>query len=125
MFGWVIDSSMTPSKGTLSFSVSFLKKTGGQYDYVLNTLISSVNVNDSIVLDDPTVLDSLEHPIFERLVNSRYTPGTEMPLLDPVFRSSPVTVREDGHDVVKYKGLPSVMNFAIDQNGVEDEELYL
>ena len=50
VFGWVlgnfIDSEgnqhyMTPSKGVLTFSVSFLKRTGDSYDYVLNTQTAS------------------------------------------------------------------------------------
>jgi hypothetical protein len=62
MFGWVIGNFveiddqgiehqhfMTPSKGTINFSVSFLKRVGSDYKYVLNTLIASVNINDSIL----------------------------------------------------------------------------
>ena len=31
VFGWVIDNEMTPSKGTLSFSVGFVKKEDNRY----------------------------------------------------------------------------------------------
>jgi len=37
VFGWVITEDMTPSKGTLSFSISFIKRTDNSYKYALNT----------------------------------------------------------------------------------------
>lgn len=133
VFGWVIgnfvddegkEHFMTPSKGTLSFSISFLKRTGETYQYLLNTLISSVNINDSFVLEDPTKLDSLRHPVFERLSDSRYTADGVTPLVDPVYRTNPVEVQEDGHTVTEYKGLPVSKNFDI-EDGIEAEQLLL
>ena len=133
VFGWVIgnfvddegkEHFMTPSKGTLSFSISFLKRTGETYQYLLNTLISSVNINDSFVLEDPTKLDSLKHPIFERLSDSRYTIDGVTPLVDPVFRTNPEESQVDGRTVIEYKGLPATKNFDI-EDGIEAETLLL
>ena len=59
VFGWVIDNDMTPSKGTLSFSVAFVSKNADNtYSYALNTTIASVPINDSLYLADPSVLSS-------------------------------------------------------------------
>lgn len=118
VFGWVIDKEMTPSKGSLTFSVGFLKRTGNEYEYALNTTTATVAVNDALVLEDPSVLDSLSRPTFARLSNSRYTPEGLAPLADPVFRSGDVV---DG----VAKGLPAVANFAINSQGVEAAELEL
>lgn len=138
MFGWVIGNFveiddqgiehqhfMTPSKGTINFSVSFLKRVGSDYKYVLNTLIASVNINDSITLDDPTKLDDLSHPIFERLSDSEYTPEGVTPLEDPVFRTNPIESEIDGQRVTEYKGLPKVADFQLNNDGSEEESLIL
>ena len=126
VFGWVITEEMTPSKGTLTFSVSFLKRNGESYQYVLNTMPTSVNINDSLVLDDPQKLDDLRRPIFERLSDSRYTIDNVTPLVDPVYRTAPVSIRVDGQEVIEYKGLPVTANFVIDPDtGVESEKVLL
>jgi len=138
MFGWVIGNFveiddqgiehqhfMTPSKGTINFSVSFLKRVGSDYKYVLNTLIASVNINDSITLDDPTKLDDLSHPVFERLSDSEYTPDGVTPLKDPIFRTNPVESEVDGQRVTEYKGLPKVADFQLNNDGSEEESLIL
>lgn len=126
VFGWVITNDMTPSKGTLTFSVSFIKRNGDEYQYVLNTTTASVAINDSLVLDDPKKLDSLSRPVFERLSDSRYTEGNIVPLIDPVYRTNPVVSRVDGVEVIEYKGLPETANFEINANtGVEADEVIL
>lgn len=126
VFGWVITEEMTPSKGVLTFSVSFVKRTGESYEYVLNTIPTSVNINDSLILDDPQKLDDLRRPIFERLSDSRYTIDNVTPLVDPVYRTAPVTSRVDGQEVTEYKGLPATGNFIIDpETGVEQNDVIL
>ena len=133
VFGWVlgnfIDSEgnqhyMTPSKGVLTFSVSFLKRTGDSYDYVLNTQTASVAINDSIVLEDPSALDSLAAPIFNRLSDSRFTVDNVTPLVDPVYRSGEII---ENNVIVDYRGLPSSVDFEFktDDPNVEEEELVL
>lgn len=108
VFGWVITEDMTPAKGTLSFSVGFIKRIGDSYKYALNTQTTSVAINDSLSIDDPSVLDSLSRPVFERLSDSRFTPESVTPLADPQYKLD----------------LPAVANFGI-ENGVEDSELVL
>ena len=126
VFGWVITEEMTPSKGTLTFSISFVKRNGDSYQYVLNTIPTTVNINDSLVLEDPQKLDELKRPIFERLSDSRYTADNVTPLVDPVFRTAPITSIVDGKPVVEFKGLPAFANFNLDSNtGEEDDSILL
>lgn len=123
VFGWVITNEMTPSRGTLTFSVSFVKHIGDQYEYVLNTRTASVAIQDSLVLEDPSILDTLTRPVFNRLTNSRYTPNNVAPLVDPEFRSEPIL--DDRGNVIGYRGLPEFANFDIDENGIEAKSLVL
>lgn len=123
VFGWVIDNQMTLSKGTLSFSVAFVKKEGDRYVYALNTTIASVNVNDSLYLQDPSILESLKRPVFERLVNSRYTPDGIEPVKDPVWRTGKEDEDEEGNRVLR--GLESFMNFNLEADGTEQDQIIL
>ena len=129
VFGWVITNEMTPSKGTLSFSVGFIKGAKNsqneftEYSYVLNTQVASVTINDSLALEDVTVLNSLKRPVFERLANSRYTPENITPLSDPVFRSGETLEDELGN---AYKsGLPAIANFEMNNDGTEANTVLL
>lgn len=123
VFGWVIDNEMTLSKGTLSFSVAFVKKEGDRYQYALNTMIASVNVNDSLYLEDPTILASLKRPVFERLSDSRYTPDGIEAVKDPIWRTGEEDEDEEGNTVLR--GLESVMNFNLEADGTEQEKIVL
>lgn len=123
VFGWVITNEMTPSRGTLTFSVSFVKHIGDQYEYVLNTRPSQVQIYDSLILEDPSVLDNMKRPIFSRLMNSRYTPDNVKPLEDPEFHSEPI--KDSRGQIIGYKGLPEVINFDIDENGIESNRVVL
>ena len=125
VFGWVITNEMTPSKGTLSFSVSFIKRVGESYKYVLNTIASSVTINDSIILDDPQKLDTLRRPVFERLSDSRYTIDNVTPLEDPVYRTGKVQYRVGNETITEYHGLPVSENFELYDDGTESTELKL
>lgn len=123
VFGWVIDQNMTPSKGTLSFSIGFVKKEDSRYQYALNTTIASVNVNDSLFLEDPSILATLKRPVFERLTDSRYSESGIEPVDDPVWRSGAEDVDEFGNKI--RKGLYAIANFNLKDDGTEDEELAL
>ena len=118
VFGWVIEKDMTPAKGSISFSVAFVKASEGKYIYALNTLPASVNINDSLVLEDPSILASLKRPVFERLTDSRFSPDGVIPPADPTFRSG-----EKEED--KFLGLPKVANFTLNADGTEAEKLIL
>ena len=123
VFGWVIDNEMTPSKGTLSFSVSFLKKENNRYQYALNTTIATVNVNDSLYLEDPSILSSMKRPVFERLVDSRYTEDSAIPVGEPVWRTGEQDEDENGNTVLR--GLPAIANFELKDDGSEADTLLL
>ena len=116
VFGWVITKDMTPEKGTLSFSISFVDYDGDQYSYTLNTQTASVNVNDCLMLDDPSVLDNISRPTLSHLRNSAYTPGNLTPLANPYFVSGEVRANATTGENY-YTGLFSSANF----NFVSDE----
>ena len=112
VFGWVIDNEMTPSKGTLSFSVAFVSKgADNTYSYAFNTMIASVTVNDSLYLEDPSILSSLKRPTFDRLRNSQFTPDSVEPVEIPVWRSGQNVIWDEEEDVSGLSGLPLIANF--------------
>lgn len=113
VFGWVIEHDMTPSKGTLSFSIAFVsKKEDNTYSYAFNTLVSSVSVNDSLYLEDPSILSSLKRPVFERLRDSEYSPENVDPVKLPTWRTGQNVVWDiDGEEVAGLSGLPLIANF--------------
>ena len=132
VFGWVVGNyqdengewvRMTPSKGVLNFSVSFVIKEGDQYKYALNTMIASVNVNDSLYLENPSILSSLKRPVFDRLRDSRYTEDGIEPVEDPIWRSGQKEKDEFDQDV--FKGLYRVANFGLHNDGTEESQVIL
>lgn len=126
VFGWVIDKTMTPERGTLSFSVNFITYDGTEYAYALNTQTASVNINDSLTLEDPSILATLARPTFNRLRNSSYTPAGLEPLHNPVFVSGDMQV-DQSTGKSYYSGLPAVMNFEFndDDSAIEKDILNL
>lgn len=125
VFGWVIEEDMTPSKGTLSFSISFVSKnTDNTYSYAFNTTIASVNVNDSLYLEDPSILSSLKRPMMERLRNSEFTPDNVAPVGQLKWRSG-INVIWDAEEENDFglSGLPLIANF--DYNGDNEEDSIL
>lgn len=123
VFGWVIGNyvngkdeeghdiiaHMTPSRGTLTFSISFLKKESNEFSYMLNTQMASVNIYDSLTIEDPTKLDDLNKTLIKGLVNSSYTPESLDPLIAPIFLSGDKI--DDGKNIEIYSGLNSFANF--------------
>ena len=116
VFGWVVTKDMTPEKGTLSFSVSFVDYDGSEYSYALNTQVATVNINDSLVLEDPSILSTISRPTLSHLRNSAYTPGNLTPLANPYFVSGEVRSNSATGENY-YTGLFSSANF----NFVSDE----
>jgi hypothetical protein len=124
VFGWVIEKDMTPERGTLSFSIGFVKYAEDDtYYYALNTQTATVNINDALHLENPSILAGLSRPTFKRLANSRYTPENVTPLVDPEFISGDSRLAEDSDKTI-YLGLPRVANFDL-INGEEVDNLYL
>ena len=125
VFGWVIDNEMTPSKGTLSFSVSFVSKNADNtYSYALNTTVASVIINDSLCLKDPSILSSLKRPVFERLRNSEFTPDSVDPVKLPVWRTGQNVIWDEEEGVSGLSGLPLIANFDF-KNGDEVDTVLL
>ena len=123
VFGWVIEQDMTPSKGTLSFSISFVSKnTDNTYSYAFNTTVASVAVNDSLYLKDPSILSTLKRPVMDRLRNSQFTPDNVDEVKQLKWRTGVNVVWDDGEENdYGLSGLPLIANF--EQQGENGEEL--
>ena len=135
VFGWVIGNYtpeideegnesiayMTPGKGVLTFSVSFIKRSEDHQDfeYVLNTQAVSVNIQDSLVLDKPIKLDSINKPLFKKMMNSTYSIDGITPPMTPIFLSG--EENNDGDGISRWSGLNSSANFNISASGEENK----
>ena len=116
VFGFIITKDMTPSRGVINFSVNFFTTDSNGIDYSLNTIITSVNVNEGLVLKDPSVVKPVNQNFLGRLSNSAYTPGSESPIAQPVWETGEV----DEHG--EMQGLPASRNFAYVANSDEEED---
>lgn len=130
VFGWVIGNYvkekdeegnpviayMTPSRGTLTFSISFIKRVenSNKYDYVFNTQTASVNIYDSLVVDNSAKLDKINgSALFNRLSNSAYTPEGFNPLVAPMFLSGKEASSDTGVKI--FSGLNDFANFEFEE----------
>lgn len=84
-FGFIITKDMTPSKGTLTFSVTFYNNDSNDITYSLNTLTASVAINDTLALADPTTVKSDSANYLGRLTNSVYVDDNISPVADPTW----------------------------------------
>jgi hypothetical protein len=80
IFGWPINDIVTAKSGQLTFAVEFFKKEGEgdsqQIIYRFNTLPTTVNIKDGLIIaEDATVYD-LESDILRTLINSSFGEGT-------------------------------------------------
>lgn len=93
VFGWVVDRSMTPSKGTLKFSVSFTDSAvpGIAQGYQLSTLISTVTVNEGLVPQPNAELITVnDNDFFARITNSAISAeGIDSVLAAVVWKALP------------------------------------
>lgn len=135
VFGWVIGNYtpeideegnesiayMTPGKGVLTFSVSFIKRSEDHkdFEYVLNTQAVSVNIQDSLVLDKPIKLDSINRPLFKKMMNSTYSADGITPPMTPIFLSG--EENNDGDGISRWSGLNSFADFDISASGEENK----
>lgn len=118
IFGFIITNDMTPSRGVINFSVDFFTEVNNVIDYSLNTIITSVNVNEGLTLSDPSIVKPVNQNFIGRLGNSAYTPSTASPIAQPVWESGEV----DEHN--NMLGLPASESFAYIANS-DDEEAEL
>jgi len=111
-FGFLVTKDMTPSKGTLNFSVTFYSLTNNEIVYSLNTQAVSVAINDGFTLENPAEIKKPAASLLNRLKNSAYTPKGIEPIAAPVWRTGDI---EDG----KYLGLFNELNFPMNDDGKE------
>ena len=95
LFGFVITKDMTPSKGTLTFAISFYTEDAGNITYALNTLTASVNINDTITLINPNEVKSDSANFIGRLTNSVYVDDNISAVEIPSWKSGPVLAADD------------------------------
>lgn len=117
VFGFFIKKDMTPSKGTLSFSVTCYRENAGDIVYSFNTQTANVSVNEGLMLEDPSKVENVANKMLSRLSDSAYTPETIAPIQTPEWKLGAIDEEN------KVLGLPEKMNFNIDNNGIEEDNL--
>lgn len=81
IFGWPVAKDLTGKSGTLSFAVEFYIERDNVISYSLNTLISTINIKEGLVLINPTVIN-VNDDILNMLENSSFGEGeAEVPNL--------------------------------------------
>ena len=82
IFGWPVAKDLTGKSGTLSFAVEFYIERDNVISYSLNTLISTINIKEGLVLINPTVIN-VNDDILNMLQNSSFGEGeAEVPDLE-------------------------------------------
>ena len=114
------------SSGTLTFAISFYTVEGdNQYSYSFNTLPVSVSINEGLELKNPEAIDdSFNRNLIARLKASSYTPDGIIPLNAPVWLTGDYAVDPVSGENI-YLGLPKELNFHMNDDGTEDEDLVL
>lgn len=74
IFGWPVAKDLTGKSGTLSFAVEFYTERDNVISYSLNTLISTINIKEGLVLINPTVIN-VNDDILNMLQNSSFGEG--------------------------------------------------
>ena len=74
IFGWPVAKDLTGKSGTLSFAVEFYIERDNVISYSLNTLISTINIKEGLVLINPTVIN-VNDDILNMLSNSSFGEG--------------------------------------------------
>lgn len=102
IFGWPINDIVTDKSGALTFAVEFFKKDGIGDDakimYRFNTLPTSVNIKDGLVISEDATVYELDDDIIRTLVNSSFGEGTAA-VGDIVWLTG------DGHGLVAGEGI--------------------
>ena len=75
VFGWPVNKTITAKSGALSFAVEFCKKNDDdEITYAFNTLASTINIKDGLVVESAEVTN-LEEDILSILTNSQFGEG--------------------------------------------------
>ena len=109
MFGFIINKEMTPTKGTLTFSVTFYTEGAEGIDYSLNTLIASVAINDTLPLLEPEIIVDDTENYRTRFMNSVYPNNTISSISKPEWKSG----YYENHE---FSGLDKVAYFSTQQD---------
>lgn len=128
-FGFIITKDMTvgndvnvPIRGTLTFSVSIFDKSSGEIKYSFNTLPAQVNINDTLLFNEATIIEADQNEYIGRLSNSVYTDDTISPVNDPEwvtgYNVEETKISDDGRPitVTKKSGLDEKAYFSTDQD---------
>ena len=75
IFGWPINNIVTEKSGQLTFAVEFFKKEGDEIIYRFNTLPTTVNIKDGLVIDEEATVYELDNDIIRTLINSSFGDG--------------------------------------------------
>jgi hypothetical protein len=114
------------SSGTLTFSITFYSDDGDPaYAYSFNTIPVSVAINEGLELKNPEAIDdTFNRNLIARLKASSYTPDGIVPLDTPHWLTGDSIVDPvSGNNI--YLGLPKELNFHMNDDGTEDEDLVL
>lgn len=74
VFGWPVAKDLTGKSGTLNFAVEFYTERDNITSYSLNTLVSTINIKEGLVLINPTVIN-VNDDILNMLQNSSFGEG--------------------------------------------------
>lgn len=74
VFGWPVAKDLTGKSGSLSFAVEFYQEKNDEIVYSLNTLISTINIKEGLVLVEPEVVN-VNDDILNMLQNSSFGVG--------------------------------------------------
>jgi len=101
---------MTKGKGTLTFSVTFYTEDSNVINYSLNTLTASLNINDTLTLEKPEIVEDDIDNYLNRFTNSVYQDNTISPVSTPVWKSG----YKDSNG--NYSGLENLAYFTTDED---------
>ena len=125
VFGFIITKDMSSdaegnlTSGTLTFSITIYGD-----DYSFNTLPTSVSINEGLNLKDPSLVRDISRQVIARIKDSAYTPEGITPLLSPKWLTGDSFVDPVSGENM-FLGLPGEINFHMNDDGTEDEELVL
>lgn len=92
-FGWPLTSNITKKEGPVQFAVRFFTKTTDEdtdeakYHYLLNTLTSTIQVRNSLAIENPVIEEENVHGLFAEFVQNSVNPSYPTPA--PVFFVKP------------------------------------
>lgn len=113
-FGWPLTSSITKTPGPVQFAVRFYKETtddngNTKYQYLLNTLTSTITVKPSLTIDNPKIEEENVSGLFASFVANSMNPSFETPLA-PFFVAPGQDLIASGQTVPGYGAIDQATN---------------